>query len=59
MTSRMTITVHDEIVLDVPNNEVDDMKKLVKKTMENCLTITVPIKVSVKKGKNWLDMQEI
>jgi DNA polymerase I len=59
LKSRMTITVHDEIVLDVPNEEVNEMKNLVKKTMENCLTLTVPIKVSVKKGKNWLEMQEI
>jgi len=57
--SLMTLQVHDELVFEVPKAELDKMKKLVKEEMEGAVKLSVPIKVSVQYGKNWLEMKEI
>jgi DNA polymerase-1 len=53
LRSNMIIQVHDELVFEVPDNEVDVMKELVKEEMERALTLSVPIKVDMGVGKNW------
>ena len=57
--SQMIITVHDELVFDVPRGEQAEMIKLIRHEMEHPLKLSVPIKVSVKVGDNWLQMKEI
>ena len=57
--SQMIITVHDELVFDVPREEQAEMIKLIRHEMEHPLKLSVPIKVSVKVGDNWLQMKEI
>ena len=59
LKSLMTLQVHDELVFEVLKGELDEMKKLVKKEMEGAVKLLVPIKVSVRYGKNWLEMEEI
>ncbi|VAW14489.1 DNA polymerase I, partial [hydrothermal vent metagenome] len=59
MKAKMLITVHDEIVLETPSSECEDLVKLLKENMENAMELSVPIKVSVKVGKNWLDMKDM
>lgn len=56
-TSRMIITVHDELVFDVPQPELPPMARLVKKAMEATASLSVPLEVTVKAGKNWAEMQ--
>ena len=56
--SKMIITVHDELVFEVPDQEKDRMIALVRNQMENPIKLTVPIKASVKVGRNWLDLKE-
>jgi DNA polymerase-1 len=51
----MILQVHDELVFEVPENEVDKVKSLVKEKMENAIELNVPIKVDTGLGKNWLD----
>jgi len=58
LKSLMTLQVHDELVFEVPEDELDKMKKLVKEEMEGAVKLAVPIKVSVQYGKNWLEMEE-
>jgi len=58
LKSLMTLQVHDELVFEVPKDELDKMKELVKEEMEGAVKLSVPIKVSVQYGKNWLDMEE-
>lgn len=57
--SKMIITVHDELVFDVFDKEKDDMVKLIRDRMENPLSLSVPIKATIKAGKNWRDLTEI
>jgi len=59
LSSRMLITVHDELVFDVTKEEKEEMFELIKELMEHPLELSVPIKVSIKTGPNWLDMKEI
>lgn len=57
--SKMAITVHDELVFDVPKNEKSEIVDLIRDRMENSLTLSVPIKTTIRAGNNWLDMSEI
>lgn len=56
---RMLLTIHDEIVLEVPDAGVSETAKLVKDSMENTIGLCVPIVVEVKVGENWGEMKEI
>jgi DNA polymerase-1 len=56
MKSRMTLQVHDELVFEVPESEVDIMKSLVREEMENAHRLSVPLLVEVGLGKNWRDL---
>lgn len=59
LRSRMTITVHDELVFNVPADERTMMAGLVRDAMENIWEFLVPIVASVKVGKSWLNMEKI
>jgi len=52
-TSKMILQVHDELVFEIPDHEINAMQKLVKEEMESVLTLSVPIKVEIGVGKNW------
>jgi len=57
--AKMIITVHDELVFDVPVEEEGKIIEFIKTEMEHPIKLSVPIKVSIKSGPNWLDMKEI
>jgi DNA polymerase I len=57
LKSRMTLQVHDELVFEVPENEVDAMKTLVREHMENAHALLVPLVVEIGVGTNWRDME--
>lgn len=58
MGSKMTMQVHDELVIDTPKDELEDTFKIIKEGMENVVKLKVPIKAHIEVGKNWLDMEE-
>ncbi len=55
LRASMLLTVHDELVFEVPPEEVDEVAKLVKDTMENVWALRVPLKVNLQSGKNWAE----
>jgi len=59
LKSRMVMQIHDELVFEAPEGELGDLIKLAKEKMEHVLELAVPIKVDIKKGKNWLDMEPV
>ncbi len=59
LKARMILQIHDELLFDVPEEEMDEFVALVKDKMENVLKLDVPIKVDMKKGENWLEMEDI
>jgi DNA polymerase-1 len=55
LATRMLLTVHDEIVFDVPDDEVAAVQPLIRETMENAWPLLVPLEVEIGVGKNWLE----
>ena len=53
--ARMLLQVHDELVFEVPTDEMDSVKDLVKHEMENAAELSVPLVVDMGSGANWLD----
>jgi DNA polymerase-1 len=51
----MILQVHDELIFDVPENEIEAIKNLVKNEMENAISLKVPLKVDMGIGKNWFE----
>jgi DNA polymerase-1 len=57
LKSKMLLQVHDELIFEVPQAEVDQMSKLVPELMSTAITLSVPLKVDVKTGPNWGDLE--
>ena len=57
LKSRMLLQVHDELVFEVPEAEVDTMQSLVTQQMEGVYELKVPLKVEVGVGANWRDLE--
>jgi len=57
LRSRMLLQVHDELVFEVAEEEVDTMKRLVAEHMEQVHELKVPLKVEVGVGPNWRDLE--
>jgi DNA polymerase-1 len=57
LKSRMTLQVHDELVFEVPEEELDVMRSLVREHMENVQPLAVPLLVEMGVGKNWRDLE--
>ena len=55
LNSKMLLSVHDEIVFEVPSEEFDTVKRLVKEIMEGVWNLKVPLKVNVASGANWAE----
>jgi DNA polymerase I len=57
LKTRMILQVHDELVFEVPVEELERTKNLVKSLMEGVAKLDVPIKVEMKVGKNWYEAE--
>jgi DNA polymerase-1 len=58
LKSKMLLQVHDELVFEVPENEMAEMRQLVPEMMVNAIKLTIPLKVDTKTGKNWGEMEK-
>ena len=56
LKSRMTLQVHDELVFEVPENEVETMQSLVREHMEKVHALAVPLRVDMGTGLNSRDI---
>ena len=54
----MLLTVHDEIVIEVPETRAEEVAGIVKETMENIFPLVVPLKVDAHYGRSWYDAKE-
>jgi DNA polymerase I len=57
MQSRMLLQVHDELIFEGPRSEMEQLNEIVKRVMPASLELSVALKVDVKAGKNWADME--
>ena len=53
--SKMLLQVHDELVFDVPKEEVEALQTMIKNEMENAFSLDVPLMVDIGIGSNWLE----
>ena len=57
LRSLMIVQVHDELIFEAPQEELDDLKSIVLDVMPSALDIDVPLDVDLKTGPNWGDME--
>jgi DNA polymerase-1 len=55
LSSRLLLTVHDELVLEVPEGEVDSVSEIVRSEMEGVASLAVPLAVDLGVGESWYD----
>ncbi|MGJ1397206.1 DNA polymerase I [Sphingobacterium multivorum] len=55
LTGKMIMQVHDELVFDVPKDEIEVFKKIILDKMSNAIKTSVPLIVEIGEGKNWLE----
>jgi len=56
LSTQMTLQVHDELLFDVPEDEVDEVRALVKQEMEHVIELKVPVVADIGIGANWRDL---
>ena len=55
MQTRMLLQVHDELIFEAPEDEIEKLKEIVPEVMESALALDVPLKVDWAFGKSWYD----
>jgi DNA polymerase-1 len=59
LKAKMVLTVHDELVFDVPPDEVGKVAEIARGEMAGAMTLAVPLKLDVAAGPNWLDVTDV
>ncbi|MFA6280875.1 MAG: DNA polymerase I [Candidatus Omnitrophota bacterium] len=59
LKTKLIMQIHDELVFDVPENELDTVKKIVKQNMEESIKLDVRLEVNLEAGPNWGDTKEV
>ncbi|MCD6231799.1 DNA polymerase I [Candidatus Aerophobetes bacterium] len=57
LKGKIILQIHDELILEVPEKEIDITRKLVKEKMERAIKLSIPLVVETKIGKNWGEME--
>ncbi len=57
LNSKMLLQVHDELIFEVPDEEQAEIRRLVPEIMSTALKLSVPLKVDIKTGHNWGEME--
>ena len=55
MKSKLILQIHDELIIEASDDELNEVKTLLVECMENAVKLTVPLTVDVSSGKSWLD----
>ena len=55
LKSKLLLQIHDEVILNVYEDEIETVKKLVKEDMESIVKLSVPLEVEVSTGKDWYE----
>ena len=57
LDARLVMQVHDELIVEAKDSDVEACKRLVKEEMEKAVTLSIPLTVDVTSGKNWLEQE--
>lgn len=55
LEARMLLQVHDELIIEAPKEELEQLKEIVPAIMENTVDLVVPLKVDYAYGNSWFD----
>jgi DNA polymerase-1 len=55
LAARMLLQIHDELIFEVPSDQLNDLAELIQQEMVGVRALEVPLKVDVKAGMNWAD----
>jgi len=55
LTARLLMQVHDELLVEVPEQEVEKVREILKHEMETAVSLDVPLVADVGVGENWMD----
>ena len=55
----MLLQVHDELVLECPESELEETARIVQETMANAFPMSIPLSTEARYGKNWGEMKAI
>ena len=55
LKAKLVLQIHDELIVDTPEDEVEAVMELVRSSMENVVKLRVPLEADVKKGHSWFD----
>ena len=55
MRSRLILQIHDELIVEAADDETEIVKNILKESMENAVSLSVPLTVDVGVGKSWID----
>ena len=55
LRTQMVLQIHDELLFEVPEEELEEVREIVRKGMEGAVEMDVPVKVDIGTGKNWLE----
>ncbi|MFW5879731.1 MAG: DNA polymerase I, partial [bacterium] len=57
LRSGLILQIHDELIFEIPNSELDKKKLIIKEIMENCLRLSIPLVVNFKTGNRWGELE--
>ena len=55
LKAKIVLQIHDELLIEAPEEEADKVKELLKEAMENIYSLRIKLKVEVEQGKSWYD----
>ena len=55
--ARLILQVHDELIIESPDDELDQIRELLKRNMENAMDLSVKLAVDVNTGHTWYDLK--
>lgn len=56
LKAKLVLQIHDELIVDAPENEVSEVKKILKTVMENVVELRVPLTVEIEDGQSWFEI---
>jgi DNA polymerase-1 len=57
LEAKMILQVHDELLFELPKGELEELSSLVRRIMPHALELSVPLKIDIKTGRNWDEME--
>ena len=57
LQAKMLLQIHDELIFEAPEEEIDQLRELVPKVMDSAVKLDVPLKVESKVGDTWYDLK--